>query len=178
MKRYYINNNSLGSFIGSLKVFDENNNCIAKIKGKLLSNSYKLVTNNNQFLMRTDEADPIHHKYTVSFDENANNLQLEIGQKTNVIIGFGLGHFVLLPFASIPFGSYYGVSKRGDILVSKKGNSYEVNINKSIIARIKIKTGSIASMMSSKSSIDILTNDNTLTMYALAIFLIIIGKYN
>ena len=36
----------------------------------------------------------------------------------------------------------------------------------------KFKKGYVASMLSSKSSLDIITNDNTLTMYAIAIFLI------
>lgn len=168
MKRYYINNNS----IGNLKVFDESNNCIAKIKHMPISTKYTLVNNNGQFLMRIDEADVIKHRFVVSFDENASNLQLEIAKKSNFQIGFGLGHFVLLPLASIPVGSYYGVSKRGDIYVRKNGKLYDVCVNNSVIARIDVKKGYLASLMSSKSCMEVLTSDNTLTMYAIAIFLI------
>ena len=168
MKRYYINNNS----IGNLKVFDEANNCIAKIKHFPLSSKYLLVNNNEQFLLRIDETDPIKHIFSVSFDEDGNVPMLEIAKKNNFRIGFGLGHLVLLPLASIPFGAYFGVSKRGDILVQKKGKCHELAVNNQLIARAEFKKGYVASMLSSKSSLDIITNDNTLTMYAIAIFLI------
>lgn len=168
MKRYYINNNS----IGNLKVFDESNNCIAKIKHFPLSSKYLLVNNNEQFLLRIDETNPIKHIFSVSFDEDGNLPVIEIAKKNNFKIGFGLGHLVLLPLASIPFGAYFGVSKMGDILVQKSGKCHEITVNKRIIAKAEFKKGYIASMLSSKSSLEIVTTDNTLTMYAIAIFLI------
>ena len=97
MKRYYINNNS----IGNLKVFDEANNCIAKIKHFPMSTKYLLVNNNERFLLRIDETNPMQHIFSVSFDEEGNYPTLEIAKKNNFKIGFGLGHLVLLPFATI-----------------------------------------------------------------------------
>ena len=168
MKRYYINNNS----IGNLKVFDEANNCIAKIKHFPMSTKYLLVNNNERFLLRIDETNPMQHIFSVSFDEEGNYPTLEIAKKNNFKIGFGLGHLVLLPFATIPFGAYFGVSKMGDILVQKNGKYHEMAVNNHLIARAEFKKGYLASAMSSKSSIDILTSDSTLIMYAIAIFLI------
>lgn len=168
MKRYYINNNS----IGNLKVFDEANNCIAKIKHFPISTKYLLVNNNEQFILRIDETNPVKHIFSVCFDEDATCPVLEIAKRNNFNIGFGMGHFVMLPIMTIPFGSYFGVSKRGDILVQKNGKCYEIAVNRQVIARAEIKKGYLASMLSSKSSLDIVTNDNTLTMYAIAIFLI------
>lgn len=169
MKRYYLNNNKN---FGKLKIFDENNNCIAKVKNVFLQNAKILVNNNDQFLLRIDEVDIIKHRFTVSFDENASNLQMEIAKKNNFKVGFGLGHFVLLPLASIPFGSYYGVSKRGDIYIRKNGKLHEICVNNSIIARIEVKKGMFAQMMNSKSCLEVLTSDNTLIMYAIALFVI------
>lgn len=168
MKRYYLNNNS----IGNLKVFDESNNCIAKIKHFPLSSKYLLVNNNEQFLLRIDETDPVKHIFSVSFDEDGNYPVIEIAKKNNFKIGFGLGHLVLLPLASIPFGAYFEVSKVGDILVQKSRKCHEITANRQVIARAEFKKGFLASMLSSKSSLEIVTTDNTLTMYAIAIFLI------
>lgn len=168
MKNYYINNNSLGN----LKVFDEANVCIAKIKHMPISTKYLLVNNSDQFILRIDETNPMKHIFSVSFDEYANSPVLEIAKRNNFNIGFGMGHLVMLPLASIPFGSYYGVSKRGDVFVRKNGKCYEITVNNQVIARAEIKKGYLASMLSSKSCLEIITNDNTLTMYAIAIFLI------
>ena len=168
MKKYYINNNS----IGNLKVFDEANNCIAKIKHFPMTSKYVLVNNNEQFLLRIDETNPVKHIFSVSFDEDGISPVIEIAKKNNFQIGFGLGHLVLLSFASIPFGAYFGVSKMGDILVQKNGKCHEMAVNGRLIARAEFKKGYLASMLSSKSSLEIVTTDNTLTMYAIAIFLI------
>ncbi len=167
---FYINNNSasLSNMVGALKVYDSNNNVVAKVSHNPLLDRYTMRNGLGEFMFKMDG--DVKHKFHICLDEDSNEAVMEFAKRGNFTVGFGLGHFVALPLASLPFGSFYGVSRRGNIYLQKNGKSKDVYLDNVVIARITHKTGFVAYAANSKSSVEMFTNDAELQAYVFAIF--------
>ncbi len=162
----YINNNSMSSLVAPLKIYNCDNEVIGKISHNPLTDTYTVKNESNQFVFRIDV--DFHHKFSLSFDETGENVVFEFGKKSNFDIGFGTGHFVILPLASLPFGSIYGASRMGNVYVQKNKKFKDIYLDNNLFARVKHNAGSFAA---SKSRIEIFTDDDELQMYAIALFI-------
>lgn len=167
---FYINNNSasLSNMVGALKVYDSNNNVVGKVSHNPLLDRYTMRNGLGEFIFKMEGN--VKHKFLICLDEDSNEAVMEFAKQGNFTVGFGLGHFVALPLASLPFGSFYGVSRRGNIYLQKNGKSKDVYLDKTVIARITHKTGFVAYAANSKSCVEMFTDDTELQAYVFAIF--------
>lgn len=133
-RKYYLNNNSWGEFFGRMKLYDENKTKVAKIRKH--KGIYTILNNNDEFILRLTTKDD---KFYMSFDPYGKNIEFELARRGKFNIGLGLGHFVLVPFATISYGAYYGVSKMGDIYAKRNGLYKYVYIDDTCVARVRLK---------------------------------------